>query len=74
MKEIFRSWNQAEIAIVTSLLSGADIPFFVFDENTSRNMGLTFGFAPCRFMVLEDNAEEAYRLLKEAGLGEASDP
>ena len=65
MKELFRTTNRAEIALVKSVLAAADIKVFLFDENTN-SLGVMYScFAPCRFMVLDDEYVQANEILKE---------
>ena len=66
MQEIFRTSQPAEIALVKSLLDGERIKYFVFDEGLiagGRDM-----LTEVRFMVLEDEAERALKLIESAGL------
>ena len=67
MKEIFRSNDPTEIAFAQALLAGEEIGVVVFDEN----MGAFYagiGLFPRRVMVVDDDVEEAARVLRDNGL------
>ncbi|MFH1157488.1 MAG: methyltransferase [Pseudomonadota bacterium] len=69
MREIFRSTDLAEIAMLTSVFKAAGLQLFPFDEYTNAiGGGLLGGFSPCRFMVLDEEYEDACEILKEYGL------
>jgi hypothetical protein len=66
MKELLRTQNPAELALIKSLLQSAGIKFFVFDENISaQEGGFMTAYAPCRVMVLDDDLEKSINVLNE---------
>ncbi|HYD19572.1 MAG TPA: DUF2007 domain-containing protein [Patescibacteria group bacterium] len=69
MQEIFRTSEPAEIAFVKSLLESAKIKYFVFGEHLTAALGgMLDNISDCRFMVLEEDFDEASSLLEDAGL------
>ena len=71
MQEIFRTTDLVEIALLKSVFSAASIKFFVFDEYA--NSMAIFNYTPCRFMVLEDDYDQACKIIEECGLETTSD-
>jgi hypothetical protein len=67
MIELIRTNDAVLISFVCSLLKDADIVHFVADTNMSIFEG-SLGVIPRRIMVDADRAEQARRLVKEAGL------
>lgn len=70
MQEIFRTSEPAETAYVKTLLDGAKIKYFVFGEEVGSMGGLLDNVPECRFMVLENEYDDAIHLLTDAGLFE----
>jgi len=68
MRELFRTTQLGEIALMQSVFAAADIKLFLFDEHMNSLGGIFTGFAPCRFMVLDDEYAEAREILKDYGL------
>jgi hypothetical protein len=70
MQEIFRTQDIVEISFVKSLLDGAGIRYFVFGEHLNAMVGGFVGddISACRFMVLEDEMDDALDILEDAGL------
>jgi hypothetical protein len=68
LREIVRTNNAVLISAVRALLDGADIPSLVLDENMSVLEG-SIGMLPRRVMVPEEDAQDARKLLEDAGLG-----
>jgi hypothetical protein len=68
LREIVRTNNAVLISAVRALLDGADIPNLVLDENMSVLEG-SIGMLPRRVMVPEEDAQDARKLLEDAGLG-----
>jgi len=67
MKEIYRTANMGEIALLQSVFQSEDIPFALFDEMSSQMFGGAFG--ACRIMLLNENDyEDACALLAEMEL------
>lgn len=67
MKEIYRTSNMGEIALLKSVFQSEDIPITTLDEMTSQMFGGMFGI--CRIMLLNDNDyEDACALLAEMEL------
>lgn len=67
MIEILRSNDPVLISLVESLLGEADIGFFVADGFISAVEG-SIGAFPRRVMVVEDDEDEARKILTDAGL------
>ena len=67
MREIFRTTNPAEIALLKSVFTSAHVHFFVFDEQID-SMRIYGALAACRFMVLENEYDNACEILKECEL------
>ena len=68
VKEIVRTNDPVVVSAVVMLLEAASIPHWVMDQNMSVLEG-SIGILPRRVLVLEENAESACALLREAGLG-----
>jgi hypothetical protein len=66
--ELIRTNDIVLIGFAESLLDGADIPVFVADSFISGLEG-SIGAFPRRLLVPEDRANQARRLLSDAGLG-----
>lgn len=73
MKELLRTNDAVLISAVEALLKGADIECMVADRYMSVLEG-SIGVLPRRLLVADDEADEARRLLTEAGLGHALAP
>jgi hypothetical protein len=74
MIELLRTNDIVLISAVEALLREAGVYFFIADQNMSVMEG-SLGFLPRRICVVEDQADRARRLLREAGFGgELSDP
>ncbi|WP_309083613.1 DUF2007 domain-containing protein [Chelativorans sp.] len=69
MIELIRTNDAVSISFIESLLRDAGIEFFVADQNMSIMEG-SIGVLPRRVMVAEDRAEEARKLLADAGLAD----
>lgn len=67
MIEILRSNDPVLISLVESLLSEADIGFFVADGFISAVEG-SIGAFPRRVMVVDGDEQTARRILADAGL------
>jgi Putative prokaryotic signal transducing protein len=68
MREIVRTNDDVLVTVIESLLGGAKIPHIVLDRNMSVLEG-SIGILPRRILVVEDRADEARKLLEDAGLG-----
>ncbi len=70
MQEIFRTQDIVEVSFVKSLLDSAGIRYFVFGEHLNSLVGDLVGddISACRFMVLEDDMDDALDVLEDAGL------
>jgi putative signal transducing protein len=68
VRELVRTNNPVTISAVEALLTGADIPHVVLDQNMSVLEG-SLGILPQRVLVADDLVAQARRLLNEAGLG-----
>ena len=69
MIAILNTVNPATLNFAQAVLKGADIPFFVMDQNVSIIEG-SIGIIPRRLMVVDEDAEEARQALRDAGLGD----
>ncbi len=67
MQELFRTKDLVLISFVEALLRDAGIETLVVDEG--MNMTMPFGMMPRRILIPEASADEARRLMAEAGLG-----
>ena len=69
MREIFRSTNPAEIALLKSVFKSSGVQLFPFDEYTHAvGGGILGGFSPCRLMVLDEEYNNACDILEKCGL------
>lgn len=71
MKELFRSNDVVLLSFVEALFSDAEIAHAVVDGNMSIVEG-SVGILPRRMLVSQDQWEQARRILKDAGLDEAT--
>jgi hypothetical protein len=69
MIELMRTNDAVLISFVEALLRDAGIGFFIADNNMSVVEG-SLGILPRRVMISEDDAEEARRLLADAGISD----
>ena len=69
MVEILRINDPVLLSFVEALLSDAGIACLVADRNMSVLEG-SLGVLPRRLLVAADDAEEARRLLADAGIGD----
>lgn len=67
MKELIRTNNAVVLSFATSLLNDAGIHSLVADQSMSILEG-SLGLLPRRLLVEEERAQEARRLLIDAGL------
>jgi len=65
MVEVLRSNDPVLLSFVTALFSDSDIEAIIFDTHTSILEG-SIGAVPRRVMVIDEDAIQACRLLKEA--------
>jgi len=77
---IFATGNHGLIALAKSILDDAEIKYYVKNERTEDLIGLgVFGtgynpiIGPVEFQVLENDAEEAKKLLKDLSEGQVGD-
>jgi hypothetical protein len=68
VRELVRTNNAVVISAIEALLTSADIPHVVLDQNMSVLEG-SLGILPRRVLVADDLFAKARRLLNEAGLG-----
>ena len=67
MKEIYRTSNMGEIALLQSVFQSENIPVALFDQMSSQMFGGALG--ECRIMLLNENDyEDACALLAELEL------
>jgi hypothetical protein len=64
MKEIYRSTDPVEVALLTSVFESAGIRLFTFDNTLAMDLG----YSPCRFMVLDEDYDDACDILDDCGL------
>jgi len=69
MIELVRTNDPVVISFIEALLRDAGIAHFVADQNMSILEG-SLGVLPRRVMVTEDDADQARRILKDAGFGD----
>lgn len=69
MIELVRTNDPVTISYIEALLRDAGIAHFVADQNMSILEG-SLGVLPRRVMVTEDDADQARRLLTDAGFGD----
>lgn len=67
MIELIRTNDAVVISFAEALLRDAGIACFVADQNMSVLDG-SIGILPRRLMVAEDDADQARRILTEAGI------
>jgi hypothetical protein len=67
MKELMRTNDAVLITFVESLLKDAGIGSLVADQNMSVLDG-SIGILPRRILVLDDDIEQARRILADAGI------
>ena len=67
MQEIIRTNDIVVLSLAQSLMKDAGIHSMVADQSMSVLEG-SLGLLPRRFLVEEDRADEARRILKDAGL------
>jgi hypothetical protein len=68
LHELVRTNDAVLVSAIEALLKGAEIPHVVADGNMSVLEG-SLGILPRRILVDESHAEDARKLLIEAGLG-----
>ena len=68
MRELVRTNNVVLVCSLQALLDAAAIPYMVLDQNMSVLEG-SIGILPRRLLVAEDDADDARRILEEAGFG-----
>ena len=68
MRELVRTNDPVLISAIEALLGGAEIHYVVLDGNMSVLDG-SVGILPRRILVPDDAAEDARKLLEDAGLG-----
>ena len=67
MQEIIRTNDIVVLSLAESLMKDAGIHSMVADQSMSVLEG-SLGLLPRRFLVEEDRADEARRIMKDAGL------
>mgnify|MGYP003657187570 FL=1 len=66
MKELLRTNDPVELSFVRALLKDSGIESIVFDQHTSIMEG-SIGAIPRRIMVIDEDHDQATRLLESAG-------
>jgi hypothetical protein len=72
LQELLRTNDPVRISFASALLKDAGIDFDVFDNHTSILEGSIFAIQK-RLVVRDEDAEEARRILAEAGIDPADD-
>jgi hypothetical protein len=67
LRELIRANDAVLVSAVGALLDGAGIKYVVLDQNMSVIEG-SLGILPRRIMVGDDDATQARRVMKDAGL------
>ena len=67
MKELIRTNDAVLLSFAESLMKDAGIACLIADQNMSIFEG-SLGLLPRRFLVAEDEADKARRILVDAGL------
>ena len=67
MHELVRTNDVVLISFIESLLNEAGLGYFVADRHMSAVEG-SLGFLPRRILIVEEDRDEARRLLSDAGL------
>ena len=67
MHELVRTNDVVLISFIESLLDEAGLGYFVADRHMSAVEG-SLGFLPRRILVIQEDRDEARRLLSDAGL------
>ena len=67
MHELVRTNDVVLISFIESLLDEAGLGYFVADRHMSAVEG-SLGFLPRRILIVEEDRDEARRLLSDAGL------
>lgn len=67
MQELIRTNDAVVLSFAESLMKDAGIPCLIADQGMSILEG-SLGLLPRRFLVAEDHAEAARRILVDAGL------
>lgn len=73
MRELVRTNDAVLVSAIEALLDGAGIEHVVLDQNMSVLEG-SIGILPRRILVLDEQVEQARRLLRDAGLGHELPP
>jgi Putative prokaryotic signal transducing protein len=68
LRELVRTNNVVLVCSLQALLDAAAIPYTVLDQNMSVLEG-SIGILPRRLLVAEDDADDARRILEQAGFG-----
>jgi len=67
LRELIRANDAVLVSAVGALLDGAGIKYLVLDQNMSVIEG-SLGILPRRILVCDDDAVQARRIMKDAGL------
>lgn len=73
MQELIRTNDAVLISFVESLMKEAGIRHFVADQHTSIMEG-SLGALQRRILVASESADQARRILKDAGIGDELRP
>jgi hypothetical protein len=67
LRELIRANDAVLVSAVGALLDGAKIRYLVLDQNMSALEG-SLGILPRRILVADDDAMQARRIMRDAGL------
>ena len=68
MRELVRTNDAVLVCSLQALLDAAEIPYVLLDQNMSVLEG-SIGILPRRLLVTDGDAENARRILEQAGFG-----
>jgi hypothetical protein len=68
LRELVRTNDAVLVCSLQALLDAAEIPYVLLDQNMSVLEG-SIGILPRRLLVTEGDAENARRILEQAGFG-----
>jgi hypothetical protein len=67
MREIYRTTNPSEIAVLKSVFESSGIKLFLFDEQMN-SMSIYGAWTACRFMVVDEEYDDACKILEDCKL------
>jgi hypothetical protein len=67
MREIYRTTNPSEIAVLKSVFESSGIKLFLFDEQMN-SMSIYGAWTAGRFMVVDEEYDDACKILEDCKL------